>query len=100
VLYHVVTIGCCIYGSVHACCLLGCQLWAVAERLQPPRLQINGTSASDPEKWFKFTPEVGAVGKRKPLPFAFQRVLAPPSTLVSVRMERPLGITFEMDDAG
>lgn len=68
--------------------------------IQDPQLEINGTSASDPEKWFKFTPEVGAVGKRKPLPFAFQRVLAPPSTLVSVRMERPLGITFEMDDAG
>lgn len=40
------------------------------------------------------------MGARKPKPYAFKRVLAPPSTLVSVRMPRPLGITFEMDEKG
>mmetsp|Transcript_7227 Transcript_7227/g.18804 ORF Transcript_7227/g.18804 Transcript_7227/m.18804 type:complete len:315 (+) Transcript_7227:91-1035(+) len=68
--------------------------------IQDPQIDINGTSANDPERWIKFTPEVGPVGARKPKPYAFKRVLAPPSTLVSVRMPRPLGITFEMDEKG
>lgn len=48
----------------------------------------------------KFSPAVGPVGERKPMPYAFQRILPPPSRLVAVKLPRPLGITFEMDDQG
>eukprot|EP00191_Tetraselmis_sp_GSL018_P009646 CAMPEP_0177607316 /NCGR_PEP_ID=MMETSP0419_2-20121207/17849_1 /TAXON_ID=582737 /ORGANISM="Tetraselmis sp., Strain GSL018" /LENGTH=319 /DNA_ID=CAMNT_0019101883 /DNA_START=57 /DNA_END=1017 /DNA_ORIENTATION=- len=60
----------------------------------------EGPNLRDQERWVKFSPHVGLVGKRKALPYAFKRLLEPPSTLIIVRARRPLGIVFEMDDAG
>jgi len=50
--------------------------------------------------WVVFRPEVGEVGERSELPFAFERILGPPSDLFSVTLPRPMGIVFEMDTAG
>ena len=67
--------------------------------IEDPALQKNGEDEGE-GKWFKFTPEVGPVGERKPKPFAFKTILPGPSRLVAVKLPRPMGITFEMDSQG
>eukprot|EP00951_Prasinocladus_malaysianus_P009539 scaffold69678_cov42-Prasinocladus_malaysianus.AAC.1 len=45
--------------------------------IEDPGIQALGPR--NQESWVKVTPEVGPVGERKPLPYAFKRILSPPS---------------------